>query len=136
MPEALGIRLDMDGKGRFIDDIFVERQRRRLDYEELYCVERLRFSMFAGPIEPAAPSSLGSMGQCSPSPACPQPQPQPNGSETMEGKWTLPCSPSPPLPRVGGRHPGGSSLTYSTRPLRCPQNRIHLAHPEYRLTSN
>ena len=43
MPEALGIRLDMDGKGRFIDDIFVERQRRRLDYEELYCAERLRF---------------------------------------------------------------------------------------------
>jgi len=37
--EAAGIRISMDGKGRAIDNIFVERLWRSLKYEEVYIKE-------------------------------------------------------------------------------------------------
>ena len=37
-----GIKLSMDGKGRYLDNIFVERLWRSLKYEEVYLV-RLRY---------------------------------------------------------------------------------------------
>jgi len=34
--ESRGIRVSMDGKGRFLDNIFIERLRRSLKYEEVF----------------------------------------------------------------------------------------------------
>ena len=34
--EAQGVRISMDGKGRFLDNIFIERLWRSLKYEEVY----------------------------------------------------------------------------------------------------
>ena len=34
--EAAGIRISMDGKGRWVDNVFVERLWRSLKYEEVY----------------------------------------------------------------------------------------------------
>jgi putative transposase len=39
--ESRGIRISMDGKGRFLDNIFIERLWRSLKYEEVVCCERL-----------------------------------------------------------------------------------------------
>jgi putative transposase len=39
--ENRGIRISMDGKGRFLDNIFIERLWRSLKYEEVVCCERL-----------------------------------------------------------------------------------------------
>jgi len=36
-----GVRISMDGKGRFLDNIFIERLRRSLKYEEVVCCERV-----------------------------------------------------------------------------------------------
>jgi putative transposase len=38
--EAVGVRISMDGKGRFLDNIFIERLWRSLKYEEVVCCER------------------------------------------------------------------------------------------------
>src|SRR5690349_24868125 len=38
--ENRGIRISMDGKGRFLDNIFIERLWRSLKYEEVVCCER------------------------------------------------------------------------------------------------
>jgi putative transposase len=37
--ESRGIRVSMDGKGRFLDNIFIERLWRSLKYEEVVCCE-------------------------------------------------------------------------------------------------
>ena len=37
--EAKGVRVSMDGKGRFLDNIFIERLWRSLKYEEIYLRE-------------------------------------------------------------------------------------------------
>jgi len=37
---ARGVRISMDGKGRFLDNIFIERLWRSLKYEEVVCCER------------------------------------------------------------------------------------------------
>ena len=63
---------------------------------------RLLFAPDTGGTYYIAASSMIHSSIIPDSPACPQPQPQPNGSETMEGKWTLPCSPSPPAPPIYG----------------------------------
>ena len=34
--EAVGVRISMDGKGRFLDNIFIERLWRSLKYEEVF----------------------------------------------------------------------------------------------------
>ena len=34
------VRISMDGKGRFLDNIFIERLWRSLKYEEIVCCER------------------------------------------------------------------------------------------------
>jgi putative transposase len=39
--ETVGVRISMDGKGRFLDNIFIERLWRSLKYEEVVCCERL-----------------------------------------------------------------------------------------------
>jgi putative transposase len=39
--ESLGVRISMDGKGRFLDNIFIERLWRSLKYEEVVCCERV-----------------------------------------------------------------------------------------------
>jgi putative transposase len=39
--EAAGIRISMDGKGRFLDNIFIERLWRSLKYEDVVCCERV-----------------------------------------------------------------------------------------------
>ena len=36
-----GVRISMDGKGRFLDNIFIERLWRSLKYEEVVCCERV-----------------------------------------------------------------------------------------------
>ena len=38
--KAAGIRISMDGKGRWVDNVFVERLWRSLKYEEVVCYER------------------------------------------------------------------------------------------------
>ncbi len=38
--ETAGVRISMDGKGRFLDNIFIERLWRSLKYEEVVCCER------------------------------------------------------------------------------------------------
>jgi putative transposase len=38
--ERRGVRVSMDGKGRFLDNIFIERLWRSLKYEEVVCCER------------------------------------------------------------------------------------------------
>ena len=38
--EARGVRVSMDGKGRYLDNIFIERLWRSLKYEEVVCCER------------------------------------------------------------------------------------------------
>ena len=38
--ETQGVRISMDGKGRFLDNIFIERLWRSLKYEEVVCCER------------------------------------------------------------------------------------------------
>lgn len=38
--ESRGIRVSMDGKGRFLDNIFIERLWRSLKYEDVVCCER------------------------------------------------------------------------------------------------
>jgi len=38
-----GVRISMDGKGRFLDNIFIERLWRSLKYEEVVCCERDHF---------------------------------------------------------------------------------------------
>jgi putative transposase len=38
--KAHGIRISMDGKGRCMDNIFVERLWRSLKYEDVVCCER------------------------------------------------------------------------------------------------
>ena len=35
-----GVRISMDGKGRYLDNIFIERLWRSLKYEEVVCCER------------------------------------------------------------------------------------------------
>ena len=40
MREA-GIRISMDGRGRWMDNVFIERLWRSLKYEEVVCCERL-----------------------------------------------------------------------------------------------
>jgi putative transposase len=39
--ESRGIRVSMDGKGRFLDNIFIERLWRSLKYEDVVCCERV-----------------------------------------------------------------------------------------------
>jgi putative transposase len=39
--ETQGVRISMDGKGRFLDNIFIERLWRSLKYEEVVCCERV-----------------------------------------------------------------------------------------------
>jgi putative transposase len=39
--ESRSIRISMDGKGRFLDNIFIERLWRSVKYEEVVCCERL-----------------------------------------------------------------------------------------------
>jgi putative transposase len=39
--EAKGVRISMDGKGRFLDNIFIERLWRSLKYEDVVCCERV-----------------------------------------------------------------------------------------------
>ena len=39
--ETLGVRISMDGKGRYLDNIFIERLWRSLKYEEVVCCERI-----------------------------------------------------------------------------------------------
>jgi len=39
--ETAGVRISMDGKGRYMDNIFVERLWRSLKYEEDVCCERV-----------------------------------------------------------------------------------------------
>jgi putative transposase len=39
--EIRGVRISMDGKGRFLDNIFIERLWRSLKYEEVVCCERV-----------------------------------------------------------------------------------------------
>jgi putative transposase len=36
-----GVRISMDGKGRYLDNIFIERLWRSLKYEEVVCCERV-----------------------------------------------------------------------------------------------
>jgi transposase InsO family protein len=38
--EAAGVRISMDGKGRCMDNVFVERLWRSLKYEDIVCCER------------------------------------------------------------------------------------------------
>src|SRR5271170_5007575 len=38
--ETAGVRISMDGKGRFLDNIFIERLWRSVKYEEVVCCER------------------------------------------------------------------------------------------------
>jgi putative transposase len=38
--DTAGVRISMDGKGRFLDNIFIERLWRSLKYEEVVCCER------------------------------------------------------------------------------------------------
>ena len=40
--EAAGIAISMDGRGRFMDNIFIERLWRSIKYEEVVCCERNR----------------------------------------------------------------------------------------------
>jgi len=40
--EAAGIAISMDGRGRFLDNIFIERLWRSIKYEEIVCCERQR----------------------------------------------------------------------------------------------
>jgi putative transposase len=40
--EAAGIAISMDGRGRFMDNIFIERLWRSIKYEEIVCCERTR----------------------------------------------------------------------------------------------
>ena len=42
MLTAAGIRISMDGRGRFMDNIFIERLWRSIKYEEVVCCERDR----------------------------------------------------------------------------------------------
>ena len=37
---TVGVQISMDGKGRFLDNIFIERLWRSLKYEEVVCCER------------------------------------------------------------------------------------------------
>ncbi len=41
VPVASGVRISMDGKGRYLDNIFIERLWRSLKYEEVVCCERV-----------------------------------------------------------------------------------------------
>jgi putative transposase len=40
MLAATGVRTSMDGKGRYLDNIFIERLWRSLKYEDIVCCER------------------------------------------------------------------------------------------------
>jgi len=39
--EAQAVRISMDGKGRYLDNIFIERLWRSLKYEDVVCCERV-----------------------------------------------------------------------------------------------
>jgi len=43
--ETQGVRISMDGKGRFLDNIFIERLWRSLKYEEVVCCETCRLGL-------------------------------------------------------------------------------------------
>jgi putative transposase len=66
--EAGGVQVSMDGKGRFLDNIFIERLWRSLKYEEVVCCERgsSKFGAPRGFIEDGGrPPEVGLQGQIS-----------------------------------------------------------------------
>jgi putative transposase len=68
-----GVRISMDGKGRWVDNVFVERLWRSVKYEEVVCCERDRgcirgsdasSKMRVGPSKPVCKSRLQTASSC------------------------------------------------------------------------